>query len=236
MGSLRHNKMQQAGAKNGVKQTRLSMARQETEYSTTPMDYKGLLEVNNTYNEHLSNELKSFTPEQLKNSKRNDTVVKSTKFNSNLVPIDKNTNYDPNSNMVNKGINSNLPTLGSGGATISTYSVNNKLDPSLNRSSESNPPKAEFNITSFTGNVKNRAKINNSPSSNTNYSVFSKPTNKPIITSESSRNASSVKPAHSSDQTFSSTSAVQPISSLEYNANQRRVGWWNDRKKLETNN
>jgi len=208
MGSLRHNKMQQAGAKNGVKQTRLSMARQ-TQYSEEEMDYKKLLDVDKTYSTQLESELSSFTPSQLQNVSRNDTIPAYTKFNSNKVPLDLNTNFNKPefSNKVNKGINSSKPTLPAGSATITGYSVVNPIDKSLNRTVEQTAPKAEYKVTNFSGDVKNKNRASNSMSSNTQVQTYSKPVG----------------------------NTVQPISELEFNANKRKIDAWNKRKESETN-
>jgi len=222
MGSLRHGKMEQAGARNGLKQTRIS-SREPLKQTYGNRNFKSteIAQGFENYDAHRANELASFSKEQLEAMKHSDTSVVHTDFNKNKLALVSGTKTTPKKGDISGGFPTDSPVIPKNSATASTYTVTNTVDPSLNRSVDQSPPKFEVPLSDFQGDVQ---LSNRRPGASgvTKVETFFKPTDVWRWVRDK----------------FGQTKKTneQQISKLEFDVNQRKVDAWNKRRAREENN
>lgn len=223
MGSLRHGKMEQAGARNGLKQTRISSRKPALKqtYGNRNFTSTEIAEGFSDYDAHRASELSNFSKEQLEAMKHSDTSVVHTDFNKNKLALVTGAKTKPKKGDISGGFPTDSPVIPKNSATASTYTVTNPVDPTLNRSADQSPPKYEVPLSDFQADVQ----ISNRRSGEsgiTRVKTFFKPTeiwkwvrdkwNNPKKTNQ------------------------QQISKLEFDVNQRKVDAWNQRKEEDLRN
>ena len=178
MGSLRHGKMEQAGARNGLKQTRISsrepLKQKEPTYGSKEFSAEELHDKLNAYDASRSSQLSNMTSEQLENLKLNDTNVVHTDFNLNKFNLDPSDNTGTSTS---KGLGLYSPVISENSASESTYTVTNPKDPSLNRTESESPPVIDVPLMDFRVNENNKNRKGRGRSTVTEVETYYKPTN-----------------------------------------------------------
>jgi hypothetical protein len=165
--------MEQAGARNGLKQTRISSRAPLTQtYGKKKFTAEDLQKKLSEYDASRSSQMSNMTPEQLENIKLNDTNVVHTDFNLNKLNINP---YDKSGTATSKGFGLNAPVVPEESISESTYTVSNSVDPSLNRSVDQSPPVVDVPITDFRVNPNNKNRKGGGKSTVTDVSTFFKP-------------------------------------------------------------
>ena len=173
MGSLRHGKMEQAGARNGLKQTRISSRAPLTQtYGKTKMTAEDLQAKLTAYDKSRSEQMSNMSSEQLENIKLNDTNVVHTNFNLNKLNVNP---YDKSGTATSKGLGLNAPVVPEESISESTYTVSNPVDPTLNRSVDQSPPVVDVPIKDFRVNPNNKKRKGGGKSTVTDVQTFFKP-------------------------------------------------------------
>tara|TARA_R110002020_G_scaffold31661_1_gene98403 strand:+ start:1012 stop:1647 length:636 start_codon:yes stop_codon:yes gene_type:complete len=174
MGSLRHGKMEQAGARNGLKQTRISSKAPltQTTYGKKEFTAEGIHSAISEYDKSRSSQMSKMTPEQLENIKLNDTNVVHTNFNLNKVNLNP---YDNSGTPTSKGFGLNAPVVPEESISESTYTVSNPIDSSLNRSVDQSPAVVDVPVKDFRVNENNKNRKGRGKTTVTDVQTFYKP-------------------------------------------------------------
>ena len=222
MGSLRHGKMEQAGARNGLKQTRISSRKPlKQTYGNRNFTSTEVAQGFSDYDAHRASELSNFSKEQLDNMQHSDTTVVHTDFNRNKLSLVPGTKTKPKKGDISGGFPTDSPVIPKSSASASTYTVTNPVDPSLNRSADQSPPKYEVPLSDFQGDVQ-LSNRRSGASGITKVNTFFKPTEIWRWVRDKWGNQKK--------------SNQQQISKLEFDVNQRKVDAWNQRKEEDLRN
>ena len=174
MGSLRHGKMEQAGARNGLKQTRISSRAplKQTTYGKKKFSAQGVHDALSAYDKSRSSQLANMSKEQLANLVHNDTNVVHTDFNLNKLNLNP---FDDSGTPTSKGLGLFAPVVPEESISKSTYTVSNEVDPSLNRSVDESPAVVDVPLMDFRVNPNNKKRQGGGRSTVTDVQTFSKP-------------------------------------------------------------